>query len=418
MRSELRVSSSSGLAYHRSSSTRKLPASMTEGNAADPKASHNDTVRRGLALVVSLLLIALFAAYLVTPAAEAGPLRPPSMAEPTIFPPDSSTTSTTEQTTTTRRKPTTTQPPSTTQTTAAPTTDPPETTDPPDDDDDEPVVTRDTEVETTETADFDSGSITTTQNLLKAGNGLPGSKSETAQAPKEEPAKGGSASDEDRVIWMIIAGLGAVALLVALLTWRYWLLTRPGLDLSDDGGPDDGGYDGGGYGGGGYDGGGSYGGGPPAGPGPGDPYATAAAPRMSEVNPMTTGMPPAPASTGWQDPPQGPPPGPQPGPPPQQRRGRGGGGRGAPPERGGRGRRGQSSAADDFFGPDGGQGGGSRGRGGRNRRGGDPFGWDDSGGQAQRRQPPPGRGNPSGQPRRRPDQGGRGGSDPWGRNPR
>lgn len=33
------------------------------------------------------------------------------------------------------------------------------------------------------------------------------------------------------MLWLIIAGLAAVALLAALLTWRYWLLTRPGLDL-------------------------------------------------------------------------------------------------------------------------------------------------------------------------------------------
>ena len=48
------------------------------------------------------------------------------------------------------------------------------------------------------------------------------------------PDEGSSADDENRLIWMIIAGLAGVAVLVAVLTWRYWLLTRPGLVLEGD----------------------------------------------------------------------------------------------------------------------------------------------------------------------------------------
>jgi hypothetical protein len=44
-----------------------------------------------------------------------------------------------------------------------------------------------------------------------------------------------AADEESRRIWMIIAGLAGVGVLVALLTWRYWLLTRPGLDLDEPG---------------------------------------------------------------------------------------------------------------------------------------------------------------------------------------
>ncbi|MGH9113352.1 MAG: hypothetical protein ACRDZN_13820, partial [Acidimicrobiales bacterium] len=75
--------------------------------------------------------------------------------------------------------------------------------------------------------------FTTVANLLIPGDGTEGAQraTTTTTAPAEE---GSSADDENRLIWMIIAGLGGVAVLVALLTWRYWLLTRPGLDLDDD----------------------------------------------------------------------------------------------------------------------------------------------------------------------------------------
>jgi hypothetical protein len=213
------------------------------------------------------------------------------------------------------------------------------------------------------------GPLVTTINLLRQGNGQPGSE-EVAQAPpQDETVEAGSASDEDRVIWMIIVGLAAVALLVALLTWRYWLLTRPGLDLSDDD-PDDG-SDGGG--------GGGHFGGPPS---PQDPYATAGARRSSDVNPMTTGMPPAP-SAGWQD-------------PPRQGRGPEGPPRNDPYPPGGGGDRRPGR-------------GGRDGRDGRGRRG-DRFGWDDGG------EPGPDRGQ-QGPGRRRQDPRSVRETDAWGRNP-
>ena len=78
--------------------------------------------------------------------------------------------------------------------------------------------------------------FTTETNVLVPGNGLEGAQATTTTTA---PTGGGdSADDESRLIWMIIAALAGVGLLVALLTWRYWLLTRPGLDL-DDGDVDD-----------------------------------------------------------------------------------------------------------------------------------------------------------------------------------
>jgi hypothetical protein len=66
------------------------------------------------------------------------------------------------------------------------------------------------------------------------GNGLEGAQA-TTTTTLAPTSGGGAADDESRMIWMIIAALAAVGLLVALLTWRYWLLTRPNLEFDDDG---------------------------------------------------------------------------------------------------------------------------------------------------------------------------------------
>ena len=390
---------------------------MIEGTASE-SGSRRHNVRRGLALVGSLFFSAWLMWFAITPAG-AGPTGGAGA-------PDDTTTSSVVLPTTPSTSPSTTPSttPTTTPTTRPPATNPPATNPPPTYDDppdtepeeeDDPPVTEAEEEEEEEAVEpvveERSGPITTTINLLRRGDGTPGS--ETAQAPEEPEAEGGSASDEDRVIWVIIAALGAVALLVALLTWRYWLLTRPGLDLSGDD-PDDGGYDGGYDDGGG--GGGFYGG--PSAP-PGDPYATAAAQRAPDVNPMTTGMPPAPASGGWQDPqsPRQPAQRPPRGadrdavPPPPERPQQDGGRRGRPA---------RAPEADPFSAPAPPP---QRGRG-RGRRGGgaDPFGWDDVAEQPPRRQAPPApeRGEPQPPPlpgRRRPEERNVRDTDAWGRNP-
>jgi hypothetical protein len=84
-----------------------------------------------------------------------------------------------------------------------------------------------------------SGTFTTVANLLEPGDGTAGAQA-TTTTTAAAPRGGNDADEESRLIWMIIAGLAGVAVLVALLTWRYWLLTRPGLEFDDDtGDPDD-----------------------------------------------------------------------------------------------------------------------------------------------------------------------------------
>ncbi len=69
--------------------------------------------------------------------------------------------------------------------------------------------------------------LTTTSNLLQ---GTPG-----ASAPTSSTVAAAATPDTSRKIthttnwkvWVIVAGLVAVALLMALLTWRYWRNTRP-----------------------------------------------------------------------------------------------------------------------------------------------------------------------------------------------
>ncbi|MDD9369869.1 MAG: hypothetical protein PV358_07145, partial [Acidimicrobiales bacterium] len=136
--------------------------------------------------------------------------------------------------------------PTTTPTTVAPpTTPPPVVTVPPPVEEETPAPTRpdpdedetededeDEEEAAVEVVEAETATFVTVANLLVPGNGLDGAQATTTTTAP--PASAGSADDESRMIWMIIAALAGVGLLVALLTWRYWLLTRPGLDLDDD----------------------------------------------------------------------------------------------------------------------------------------------------------------------------------------
>ncbi|HEX2563929.1 MAG TPA: hypothetical protein VHK25_08440, partial [Acidimicrobiales bacterium] len=144
----------------------------------------------------------------------------------TTAPPATTTTATTAPRPTTTRPPTTAPP--TTQETAPPATaEAPASAD--DDSDVEPVVDEEQPVEEEAAADaYDAQGITftTVANLLVPGDGTDGAQA-TTTTTAPQPDEGSSADDENRLIWMIIAGLAAVAVLVAVLTWRYWLLTRP-----------------------------------------------------------------------------------------------------------------------------------------------------------------------------------------------
>ncbi len=156
-----------------------------------------------------------------------------------------STTSTTAATTTTTETPTTTTttapPPTTPAPTAPPPTVPPvtDTAPPPppaEDEEPEPTTTEDDatdEVAAVAAPESRTRTFTTTADLLIQGDGTPGAES-TTTTTRQVASEGNSADEESRMIWMIVAGLSGLALLIALLTWRYWLLTRPGLDTTDD----------------------------------------------------------------------------------------------------------------------------------------------------------------------------------------
>ena len=149
------------------------------------------------------------------------------------------TTTTTQATTTTRPAPTTTTSPPTTAPPTTQETAPPDTSEPPppaDNDSEEPVVDEEEPADEAAAAGaFEARGITftTVANLLVPGDGTEGAQA-TTTTTAPSPGEGSSADDENRLIWMIIAGLAGVAVLVAVLTWRYWLLTRPGLVLEGD----------------------------------------------------------------------------------------------------------------------------------------------------------------------------------------
>jgi hypothetical protein len=169
----------------------------------------------------------------------------PSGAQPCEPWPDCQSSSTTEEDPTPPTTPPTTATPTTrpTPTTAAPP--PPEVTQPPTEDtapppepeeEDEPEVDDESAaVEEVEApAEPANLTFTTINDLLVQGNGLQGAQATTTSTTAATGSGNGSADDDSRLMWMIIAALAGVGLLVALLTWRYWLLTRPGLAFDDD----------------------------------------------------------------------------------------------------------------------------------------------------------------------------------------
>ncbi|HEX8804945.1 MAG TPA: hypothetical protein VF743_12155, partial [Acidimicrobiales bacterium] len=188
----------------------------------------------------AVIAVVTVAAVLSVPAmASAQQSEPPTTTESsTTEQPTPPTRPTTTRTPTTA--PTTTATPTTAPTTQATVPPPPPPTEAPtstaDDEGDVDEEVAAADVPVTEAAQ--SLTVNTVANVLVEGDGTPGAESTTTTAAV---ASGGSgADDESRLIWMVIAGLGGLAVLVAVLTWRYWLLTRPGLDVDDDEAEDDG----------------------------------------------------------------------------------------------------------------------------------------------------------------------------------
>lgn len=70
--------------------------------------------------------------------------------------------------------------------------------------------------------------VTTSSNILVPGDGTEGSESTTTTVATATKVKDGGLSD-GTLIALVIAGLVVIAGVVAVLTWRYWVATRPPL---------------------------------------------------------------------------------------------------------------------------------------------------------------------------------------------
>lgn len=172
--------------------------------------------RRTLAVLAVGLLVAAVALLTGPTAASAQdctllPLDPDCHPSTTVEEPTSETTSTSEaRSTTTTARTTATTAPRTSTTTAAP-------------------VTTTTTVET----------ITTVTNLLVPGDGTDGAESTTTSEVSPTATVSDDGPSDGTLIALVIAGLLVIALVVSLLTWRYWVATRP--PLLEDPGPRPGG---------------------------------------------------------------------------------------------------------------------------------------------------------------------------------
>lgn len=74
--------------------------------------------------------------------------------------------------------------------------------------------------------------VTTSQNLLVPGDGTEGAESTTTT---QTPTTVDSGPSDGTLVALVIGGLIVVALLVAVLTWRYWAATRPAPARAGDG---------------------------------------------------------------------------------------------------------------------------------------------------------------------------------------
>lgn len=70
--------------------------------------------------------------------------------------------------------------------------------------------------------------VTTANNVLVPGDGTEGAQSTTTTVVTATKVSDGGPSDAT-LISLVIAGLLLIALVVAVLTWRYWVATRPPL---------------------------------------------------------------------------------------------------------------------------------------------------------------------------------------------
>lgn len=73
--------------------------------------------------------------------------------------------------------------------------------------------------------------LTTSSELLVPGDGTEGAESTTTTVESGTLAADDDGLSDAALITMVIVGLLVVAALVGVLTWRYWVATRP--DVGD-----------------------------------------------------------------------------------------------------------------------------------------------------------------------------------------
>ncbi len=95
-----------------------------------------------------------------------------------------------------------------------------------------PTTTTVVEVEITTT----TLGVTTSTNLLVPGDGTEGAESTTTTESVVTISNEDSGPSDGTLIGIVVAGLVLIALVVSVLTWRYWLATRP-LPIEADGHP-------------------------------------------------------------------------------------------------------------------------------------------------------------------------------------
>ena len=154
--------------------------------------------RRGAAVLVLAVLLSLLAVWT---ASGSGAAQVLCEEEDGTFVPCDLTTTTTEETTTTVDETTTTE-----------------------DTVDDTDTTEDT-VDREEVVTEPSVTVSTLQNVLIPGDGTEGAENTTTTS--KALATGTDGLSDETLILLVVGGLGLVAAVVGLLTWRYWTATRP-----------------------------------------------------------------------------------------------------------------------------------------------------------------------------------------------
>ncbi len=87
------------------------------------------------------------------------------------------------------------------------------------------AITQEEVVQTTTSTSLD---VSTSQNVLVPGDGTEGAESTTTTTEVPTTVSNDDTSD-GALLALIVGGLVLLAVVVGILTWRYWVATRPPL---------------------------------------------------------------------------------------------------------------------------------------------------------------------------------------------